>query len=50
MKVVIVVKVPFNTITYNNVVSITKSGDNIVIADSTNTYTYKFADVKVMIV
>lgn len=50
MKVVIVIKVPFNTITLYDVVSITKSGENIVINDGVNNHTYKFNDVKVMIV
>lgn len=49
MKVVVISKNSFNVVTYNNVVSITKSGTNYVINDGTY-HTYEIADYKVAIV
>lgn len=48
MKVVIISKIPFNTTTLSNVVSITVVGTNYVINDGTN-HTYSIANNKLMI-
>lgn len=49
MKVVVISKTPFNVVTYNNVTSITISGNNYVINDGSN-HTYAIADYKIAIV
>lgn len=48
MRVVVISKVPFNTITFTNVVSITVSGSNYVINDGTN-HTYSIENNRLMI-
>lgn len=49
MRVVVISKIPFNTVTLDNVVSITVVGTNYVINNGTN-HTYAIANYKIAIV
>ena len=49
MRVVVISKTPFNVVTFNNVTSISVSGNNYVINDGT-AHTYPIANYKIAIV